>query len=537
DTLVSTGGSTALFYFHDTRNDNNYNDSIDAMVEGATAEMMEGHSNGTMETPGLEDLITHIQLTDIPFAAYDLIFYIGTQQAQEGDGTGQYSLNGAPYADFARPIGRFDGTFDQVNDDSGDVTGNYILYEGVTGSSMTFKIHGTGSNHIGLSGFQIRENDPNAPIVSAGDNMITWEGEPVTLNATVDGTDSLWNMADVTYSWTASPADDPKLDVAVSNPGDLETTVTISKVPYLKSYLPNGSFEIVTVDGGQAVQSYRDYWGQYDRPAGATVSARQYVNNPAYHFPEGTIPDGDIMLRANSSTSESRADGVAILLGDAAYDPTATYELSVAVGRPLEVDPPNPNNYTDANWRGYLVQLVVGGQVESTGAGSDNIYGGTVVAEDANSIDIPRREWRTSVVTLDPSPGLADLAGEPIQIRLLTPDDADPAYATQTKVFYDDVKLLINGEAGIYIIDPGVPSVNMTFTAEEVSTGNTTSSSVSIDVYENPCEAAVAANPDMQFILGDITEDCTTDMLDLAILASEWLLDYTMQGAEHKLVD
>ena len=412
---------------------------------------------------------------------------------------------------------------------------------GVIGKSITIEFGTADDNtstraswdNVALNIVSVDAND--LPTVDVGENMITWLGEPVTLTGTVDGTETNWDMEDVAYNWTASPSDDPKFDVVVSNPGDLNTMVTVTKVPYFVPYLRNGSFEVVTVDGGQVVQSYRDYWGQYDRPAGATVSARQYVPNAAYHFPDGTTPEGDIICRASSATDESRPDGPAILLGDVAYDPTATYELSVAVGRPHEDNPPNPNNYTDANWRGYLVQLVVGGQVESIGSGPDNIYGGTVVAEDDNSITIEQRTWETSVVTLDPSPELADLAGQPIQIRLLALDDEDPAYADPTKVFFDDVKLLINGETGVFVTDPGMSSVKMTLTVEEESTGKVASGSTSIDVYDDACQASVASDPELDLDLGDLNADCITNLEDFADVASAWLVDYSSTEPADKI--
>jgi hypothetical protein len=56
--------------------------------------------------------------------------------------------------------------------------------------------------------------------VNAGEDMITWSGEPVVLDATVqDG------VSVASYSWTAIPPD----GVSFSNPAGEDTTVTITK--------------------------------------------------------------------------------------------------------------------------------------------------------------------------------------------------------------------------------------------------------------------------------------------------------------------
>jgi hypothetical protein len=66
--------------------------------------------------------------------------------------------------------------------------------------------------------------DPNAPDVNAGDDMITWSGEPVTLDPNVvekEGSD--WT--NLTYAWSADPLD----GVEFSDPDALAPTVTITK--------------------------------------------------------------------------------------------------------------------------------------------------------------------------------------------------------------------------------------------------------------------------------------------------------------------
>ena len=66
--------------------------------------------------------------------------------------------------------------------------------------------------------------DPNAPDVNAGDDMITWSGEPVTLDPNVvekEGSD--WT--DLTYAWSADPND----GVVFSDSNIKAPTVTITK--------------------------------------------------------------------------------------------------------------------------------------------------------------------------------------------------------------------------------------------------------------------------------------------------------------------
>ena len=99
-----------------------------------------------------------MEVTDIPFAVYDVIFYIGANQAQFGDGTGVIKFNGGAERAFTLKPGAFDGTFTEMVDAT--TQGNYIVFTGVTGSSFTTQTWGTGPdgfNHVGPFGFQIRE--------------------------------------------------------------------------------------------------------------------------------------------------------------------------------------------------------------------------------------------------------------------------------------------------------------------------------------------------------------------------------------------
>lgn len=534
-TITSNKGTETLFQFITCRNGGPYwwNQQRSTLLDDANGDLMDGHVNSTVDAGELFDM----EVTNIPFEYYDVIVYLGSQDAQYGDGKGRIVFNGAQ-RNFVLPLPAQEfSAFDEIVGE-GD-TGNYIVYKNLTDPSFSIQTEGTGFVggtagfvHLGPCGFQIRQiNDPNGPIVDAGGDWITWLGQPVNLTGSVTDTPTnTWDLNDLAYSWTA--ADDPKLDVEISNPVDLNTTVTVTKVPYLQPFVPNAGFE--NVQSADWINSARDVWGQYNRPAEAVGYGRIYLPNTTYHFPDGINPEGNMACRASTvgSDGESRPDGVAILLGET-FDPTATYELSVAVGHPHAV--PDDPAYDDNTWNGYLVQLVVGGEVESTGSGADNVYGGTVIAEDPNSIDIARRTWETSTVTYTPNGEFDDLAGQPLQIRLLAPDYENPADTRSTKVFYDDVQLLINGEAGKYVTDPGTPSVNMALTVTEVSTGKTAMAYSTIDVYQDACEARIAKYPEAGFDTGDVDENCMTDLEDYAQLAAKWLYNYLPTAPVPKL--
>jgi len=95
---------------------------------------MDGHVNSTLD-PGDGSNWFDMQMTNIPFAYYEVIFYIGANDAQYGDGTGKIVFNGGAERAFKLKSGAFDGNFiEMVN---GTTVGNYIVYQGVTRSSIT----------------------------------------------------------------------------------------------------------------------------------------------------------------------------------------------------------------------------------------------------------------------------------------------------------------------------------------------------------------------------------------------------------------
>jgi len=103
-----------------------------------------------------------------------------------------------------------------------------------------------------------------------------------------------------------------------------------------------------------------------------------------------------------------------------------TYTLTVEVGDAL--------TYTGG---GYAVQLLAGGTPHTPGTGKDYtgpVTGGTLLAQDNNSLTIADGTFRTSTVTYTYNPALhSGLLGERLQIRLLA------LHATETE--FDNVRL------------------------------------------------------------------------------------------------
>lgn len=73
----------------------------------------------------------------------------------------------------------------------------------------------TGTYHLyGLTNEDLGPDDPNAPSVDAGDNLISWSGQATPMNPTVSNNDPA--NPELTYLWTAEPAD----NVVFSDPAD-----------------------------------------------------------------------------------------------------------------------------------------------------------------------------------------------------------------------------------------------------------------------------------------------------------------------------
>ncbi len=161
ETIKTPAGSSATFTFKDARNGGPYwwNVSRSTLLGDGNGDLMDGHVNSTWD-PGDGSKIFDMEVSDIPFDVYDVIVYLGGNQAQFGDGKGKIVFNGGPEQDFTLVPGEF-AAFTEIVD--GTTPGNYMVFEGVTGPSFTVQTWGMGNNgfnHLGPTGFQIRSHVP-----------------------------------------------------------------------------------------------------------------------------------------------------------------------------------------------------------------------------------------------------------------------------------------------------------------------------------------------------------------------------------------
>ncbi len=325
--------------------------------------------------------------------------------------------------------------------------------------------------------------------VDAGVDMITWSGQRVDLEGTfADDSDPL----DWTIAWSA----DPNAGVSFTDPAVLSPTVTITKGPSLTTFVVNPGFEAVALnDGEYPWMMDNEGWGYFDNAGNLGTW------NPEPGFYGGSAPEGE-----NIGWTEPGAGvpgGFAQILTETLTADT-TYTLTVRVG-----------NTPGYNWGGYKVQLLAGGTEGSSGDQYANpIYGGTVLAEDDNSLTIAEGTFETSTVThttggagSDPNVGL------PIQIRLLA-IGLDDSYETD----FDNVKLLIDGESGVY--DPTPLTVTLTLGVNDVINPGAVTDTMTIDVYDDACLAAIAAGEDDP---ADFDKNCIVNLADLAVFLDEYL--------------
>jgi len=73
-------------------------------------------------------------------------------------------------------------------------------------------------------------------------------------------------------------------------------------------------------------------------------------------------------------------------------------------------------------------------------------------------------------------------------------------------------------------------SVRLTLSVTIDGVASVVSDSIIIDVYDNACLAGLASDPELDYDLGDINVDCTTNLEDFAMLATSWLDDYSSTG-------
>ncbi|MDA7888233.1 Ig-like domain-containing protein [Akkermansiaceae bacterium] len=325
--LSGTEGSTVTFTLNDTRNGGPYiwNSARTTLLGDPNGNLMDGHANST-DDPGDGSNIFDMEVTDIPFESYDVVFYLGANQAQFGDGTGNAVVNGAPVREFTLLSGAFDGTFTEITD--AEPTGNFIVYRGLGGTSFTARIWGNGFNHLGPTGMQIVESDVvRQPL----------EVEDVSFNDASD---------EVTLTWKSNPGEfyglywsedlinfTPGINPAVPAHGE-EFQTTFGPFPNPKPGATNLYFRIGPPDLQDPTLDR--VWGN-----GTTITLDF---SEAMNVGLGTNPgnfslivDGDALLPISSAEFGASPDTI-ILTSEIPLDPDGTYTLVV-------------NNLTDLSGR------------------------------------------------------------------------------------------------------------------------------------------------------------------------------------------
>lgn len=119
-TITSTEGSTATYVLETARNGSPFHWTLkrSTLLGDGNGDLMDGHANAT-EDDNEPFLMT---VSDIPFGVYDVVIYLGANEAQFGDGTANIVFNGGPEQDFTLPEGEF-GVFAEIVD--GVTPGNY----------------------------------------------------------------------------------------------------------------------------------------------------------------------------------------------------------------------------------------------------------------------------------------------------------------------------------------------------------------------------------------------------------------------------
>ena len=125
--------------------------------------------------------------------------------------------------------------------------------------------------------------------------------------------------------------------------------------------------------------------------------------------------------------------------------------------------------------------------------------------------------WTTASLTYNSGASPAQL-GQPLEIRLLAVD-----FTNEYGVDFDDVK---------HYADSGALTVTLTL-AVTLEGKDPVTDTMTIDVYDDACLAAEAAGT-LVLDPTDIDENCITNFADFAVIATTWLVDYTLTAAEPK---
>lgn len=168
-------------------------------------------------------------------------------------------------------------------------------------------------------------------------------------------------------------------------------------------------------------------WRQFDISANGGPLRIWHPGTPGVHDTDqgvldvafgGIVPEGNYVMLVRSRENDPARDFEAVTqLLDEPFDSTKSYTLTADVGRLPDASNGGSFNYTP-DWFGYSVQFVVGGEEIDGSTFAGQVTGGTVLAEDLNSVDVPINQFITSTVTYTSNPADSIYDGLPIQIRL-----------------------------------------------------------------------------------------------------------------------
>ncbi len=163
--------------------------------------------------------------------------------------------------------------------------------------------------------------------------------------------------------------------------------------------VPNFGFEdrVFGPDGWDEVNS-ADSWGYFNEGIDSGIW------RPLASAFTGGVPEGYNIGYADVYAGASGPSGLAQVLVET-FEPNQVYTLTVEVGDP---------GYYD--YAGYIIQLAAGG---TQLGGGTQVTGGEVLAQDDNTLRVSKK-FATSTVTYYPEEAHGHLAGQPLQIRLLS---------------------------------------------------------------------------------------------------------------------
>ncbi len=173
-TVNGDRGSRVFFQLKNHRNFGAYHwealrNDLDS-VDIGNASLLDGHSNATEmgEADGSGDPFPAkaglMEISGISFDRYDVVIYFGGQHRALAQLRGVVRINEEIPKNlgqieggtrFALPMGEPTGLMDEIRYD-GD-QGNYIVYRGLSGSTLTIQNWGEGFFHVGVAGIQIRD--------------------------------------------------------------------------------------------------------------------------------------------------------------------------------------------------------------------------------------------------------------------------------------------------------------------------------------------------------------------------------------------